>query len=119
MTDIRPELIKHESDMHHFDCLPCCRHERVTDGGPEFPGRGFSLVVAKVLSFLRRILSENKESPFWGLFPQNMVASRIQIADIEYLSTPPPSECHNWGKMDLFIYFLYCTTAIPGPVYSL
>lgn len=51
MTDIRPELIKRESDMHHFECLPCCRHERTTDGGPEFPGRGFSLVAAEVLSF--------------------------------------------------------------------
>lgn len=67
MTDIRPELIKCESDMHHFECLPCCRHEHITDGGPEFPGRGFSLVAAEVSSFLCRILSENKESPlFWA-----------------------------------------------------
>lgn len=66
MTDIRPELIKCESDMHHFECFPCCCHERTTDGGPEFPGLGFSLVAAEVSSFLRRILSKNKKSLlFW------------------------------------------------------
>lgn len=49
MTDIRPELIKRESDMHHFECLLWCRHERATDGGPELPGRGFSLVAGEVI----------------------------------------------------------------------
>ena len=33
-------------------------------------------------------------------FGQNMAASRIQIAWIEYLSAPPPSECQNRSKMD-------------------
>lgn len=72
MTDIRPELIKRESDMHHFECLPCCHHERTADGGPELPGRGFSRVAAEVSSFLRRILSENKEFLlFWADYGGN------------------------------------------------
>lgn len=48
MTDIRPELIKRESDMHHFECLLWCRHEHAADGGPELPGRGSSLMVVEV-----------------------------------------------------------------------
>lgn len=60
MTDIRPELIKRESDMHHFECLPRCRHKHITNGGPELPGRGFSLLVAEVLSFLRHFIEEQR-----------------------------------------------------------
>lgn len=88
MTDIRPELIKRESDMHHFECLPCCRHERTTDGGPELPGRGSILVASDVSSFFHHILSENKDSAVLGRIWEH---TECKLHQYEYLSTPPPS----------------------------